>query len=243
MAMELTDQFVVPLAIEDAWALLTDVERIAPCLPGARLDGISDGEFKGVVKVKVGPITVEYKGTARFESLDESSHTLVLKASGRESRGQGNASATVTGELVSEGASTKVDLHTDLQITGKVAQFGRGVLADVSSKLLGQFVKNLENDLIAAGATAAMPTSDPAPVVDGALGDVTQDLTNPDDTVAIPTVSATTPPPPATVRPAEPEPVNLVRLIGGSIGKRVLPAFALLAFASLARRIRRRRRS
>jgi hypothetical protein len=236
--MELTDQFVVPLAVEDAWALLTDVERIAPCLPGARLDEASDGQFKGAVRVKVGPITVEYKGTATFESLDAANHTLVLKASGRESRGQGNASATVTGALVGDGTSTTVDLRTDLEITGKVAQFGRGVLADVSSKLLGQFVKNLENDLIAAG------TSAPSHAEEGLAppSEPTGAPANPDDTIAVPTVTATTPPPTSTVHPAEPEPLNLVRLVGGSLGKRLLPGVVLVALAAIARRIRRIRR-
>jgi uncharacterized protein len=129
VAVELTDQFTVPLGIEEAWALLTDVDRIAPSMPGARLDESVGGEYKGAVRVKVGPITVEYKGTAMFESLDEANHKLVLKASGRETRGQGNASALVTGTLTDQADSTMVDLRTELEITGKVAQFGRGVLA------------------------------------------------------------------------------------------------------------------
>jgi carbon monoxide dehydrogenase subunit G len=231
MAMELTDEFVVRLSVAEAWALLTDLERIAPCLPGARLDEASDGEFKGVVRVKVGPITVEYKGTATFEQLDETSHTLVLKASGRETRGQGNASATVTGKLVGDGATTKVDLRTDLEITGKVAQFGRGVLADVSSKLLGQFVKNLENDLIAAGTSTetAAPATDAAPTLTTA------------ESVTSKAPGSVAPGSVAPKRAAEPEPLNLVRLVGGSIGKRILPGVVLVVFARLVRHLRKRR--
>src|SRR5579872_6897625 len=138
--MELSNEFVVPVAIDDAWAVLTDVERIAPCMPGARLESIEGDDFLGVVKVKVGPVTVEYKGTAQFLERDAEAHKAVLKASGRETRGQGNATATVTAQLSPEGESTRVAVTTELDITGRVAQFGRGMLADVSTKLLNQFV-------------------------------------------------------------------------------------------------------
>ncbi|HVB06078.1 MAG TPA: SRPBCC family protein [Acidimicrobiales bacterium] len=150
--MELSNEFVVPVAIDDAWAVLTDVERIAPCMPGARLESIEGDDFHGVVKVKVGPVTVEYKGTAQFLERDATAHKAVLKASGRETRGQGNATATVTAELSPEGDSTRVAVRTELDITGRVAQFGRGMLADVSTKLLGQFVDRLERDVLNAPA-------------------------------------------------------------------------------------------
>src|SRR4051794_27347222 len=142
--MEIQDSFRVDLPVDEAWRLLLDVERIAPCLPGAQLQEIEGDEYRGVVKVKVGPITAQYKGSARFESIDEAAHSAVLVGTGRDTRGQGNASATVNLALASDGTGTRVDISTDLAITGKVAQFGRGVMADVSSKLLGQFVENLE---------------------------------------------------------------------------------------------------
>ncbi len=142
--MELTNEFRVGTEVGKAWEVLTDVERIAPCLPGAELREIEGDEYRGVVKVKVGPITAEYKGAARFVELDAEGHKAVLRAEGRETRGQGNASATITAQLEPDGEGTRVSVLTDLSISGKVAQFGRGVLADVSGKILGQFVENLE---------------------------------------------------------------------------------------------------
>ena len=128
--------------------MLLDLERIAPCLPGAQLQEIEGDEYRGVVKVKVGPITAQYKGTAKLESVDDATHTAMLVANGRDTRGQGNASATIKLSLIAEGDGTRVDVDTDLSITGKVAQFGRGVMADVSTKLLAQFVENLERDVL-----------------------------------------------------------------------------------------------
>ncbi len=159
--MELTNEFEVAVPVEEAWAVLTDVERIAPCMPGAELQEVEGDEYRGIVKVKVGPITASYKGAARFEELDVTAHRAVLKAEGRETRGQGNASATITAAMEPSGEGTKVKVSTDLAITGKVAQFGRGVLADVSGKLLGQFVHNLETTVLGppAGATPAAAAS------------------------------------------------------------------------------------
>jgi hypothetical protein len=153
--MELSNEFVVPVAVDEAWVLLTDVERIAPCMPGAELQEIDGEEYRGIVKVKVGPITAQYKGKATFVEKDDAAHKAVLRAEGRDTRGQGNANATITATLVSEGGGTKVTVVTDLAITGRAAQFGRGVMADVSSKLLGQFVTCLEKNVLGAGAEAA----------------------------------------------------------------------------------------
>jgi carbon monoxide dehydrogenase subunit G len=231
MGLEITDDFVVPLSLGDTWALLTDVEKIAPCLPGARLDEVTDGEYAGAVRVKVGPITVEYKGTASFSELDEVNHRLVLVAAGRETRGQGNAAATVTASLIEEGGATKVDLRTDLDITGKVAQFGRGVLSDVSGRLLRQFVANLERDLIAAGS---------APTVEGAPGSSPEHngVAAGPETDGADSGDRTVTRPVGTVTPAEPEPLNLVRLVGGTVGRKLLPGFVLLVIAAVARRFR-----
>ena len=131
--MELTNDFHVNVPIERAWAVLTDIETIAPCMPGAQLEEIEGNEYRGGVKIKVGPITAQYKGKATFLSKDDANHIAVLKAEGRDTKGQGNASATITATLVAVGGGTDVKVSTDLTITGKVAQFGRGVLADVSA--------------------------------------------------------------------------------------------------------------
>ena len=128
--------------------MLLDIEGIAPCLPGAQLQEVEGDEYRGIVKVKVGPITAQYKGTAKLAEVDEASRRIVIDASGRDTRGQGNAKATIVVTMNDDDGGTKVDVVTDLSITGKVAQFGRGVLADVSSKLMGQFVENLERDVL-----------------------------------------------------------------------------------------------
>jgi len=150
--MELTNEFEVAVSVDEAWAVLTDVERIAPCLPGAELKEIEGDQYRGIVKVKVGPITASYQGVAHFEELDEVAHRAVLKAEGRETRGQGNASATITATLSPSDTGTKVAVATDLAITGKVAQFARGTLAEVSGKLLDQFVHNLETMVLSPSA-------------------------------------------------------------------------------------------
>ena len=146
--MDLTNDFRVGVPVGQAWAVLTDVELIAPCMPGAQLQEVEGDEYRGIVKVKVGPITAQYKGVARFLERDEGAHKAVLRAEGRDTRGQGNANATITATLAADGDGTAVSVHTDLTITGRVAQFGRGVMADVSAKLLGQFVDCLEHKLL-----------------------------------------------------------------------------------------------
>lgn len=153
--MELHNEFTVRTPVEEAWRILTDLERIAPCMPGARLTEVEGDDYRGSVKVKVGPITAEYRGVARFLEQDEEARRAVLRAEGRDTRGQGNANATITATLVAEGSATKVTVETDLAITGRVAQFGRGVLADVSGKLLGQFVDCLERTVLVGPAAPA----------------------------------------------------------------------------------------
>jgi len=153
--VDLTNEFRVGVPVERAWEVLTDVERIAPCMPGAQLQEVEGDEYRGIVKVKVGPITAQYKGAARFVEQDEAGHRAVLRAEGRETRGQGNANATITAQLEPDGDGTKISVITDLTITGRVAQFGRGVLADVSTKLLGQFADCLETKLLAGGESGA----------------------------------------------------------------------------------------
>ena len=155
--MELTNEFRVGVSVPEAWKVLTDVERIAPLMPGAQLQEVEGDEYRGVVKVKVGPITAEYKGKATFEERDEAAGRVVLRASGRDSRGQGNANALITATMSPDGDGTKVSVVTDLTVSGKVAQFGRGVLGEVSAKLLGQFVDALEADLEKAGPGGGEP--------------------------------------------------------------------------------------
>lgn len=145
--MELTNEFTVPVPVERAWEVLTDVELIAPCLPGAQLQEIEGDEYRGVVKVKVGPITAQYKGAATFQEQDEAARRMVLKAEGRDTRGQGSASALITVTMSEESGRTRVTVDTDLTIKGKVAQFGRGMIADVSGKLMTEFVDCLEGKL------------------------------------------------------------------------------------------------
>jgi carbon monoxide dehydrogenase subunit G len=155
--MQLVHEFSVPVPVEQAWQVLTDVERIAPCLPGAELTGVDGEIYHGQVKIKVGPITAQYRGTASFAEKDAAQRRVVLKASGRETRGQGNASATVTATMAAAGGGTAVSIVTDLSVSGRVAQFGRGVMGDVSARLLEQFVRNLETGVLggADGAPSA----------------------------------------------------------------------------------------
>jgi uncharacterized protein len=162
--MNIENEFRVDVPVEEAWRVLLDVERIAPCMPGAQLQEIDGDEFRGIVKVKVGPITAQYKGAARLTEVDDANHRAVIRAEGRDTRGQGNASATVTATLQPDGDGTRVRIESDVTITGKVSQFGRGVIADVSSKLLDQFVACLERDVLAAPAESA---SRSAPAVEG----------------------------------------------------------------------------
>jgi carbon monoxide dehydrogenase subunit G len=163
--VELNNEFRVAVPAAKTWEFLTDVERVAPCLPGATLLSVDGDDFTGAVKVKVGPITVSYKGEAAFQEKDAAAHRMVLKANGKETRGNGNAAAVVTAQLKDEGDATSVLITTDLTISGKAAQFGRGVLTDVASNLIGQFARSLEADLLggsAAGAQNAGAATQPA---------------------------------------------------------------------------------
>lgn len=156
--MDFSESFSVDAALEDVWELMTDVERIAPCLPGAQLQEIVGEDYHGIVKVKVGPITSQYKGTARFELVDATEHKIVLTAQGRDTKGAGNANANIVvsllGEAEGDAPATRVMVDVHLDLKGKVAQFGRGVLADVSGKLMAKFAQNL-SEMIAAGQAEA----------------------------------------------------------------------------------------
>ena len=156
MAEQLINEFTVNRPIDEAWAIITDVERIAPCLPGAELQEIEGETYRGVVKVKLGAISSQFKGEANFLDRDDAAYRAVIKGVGRDTGGRGNASAEITAQAESlSPTSTKVAVSTDLHITGKVAQFGRGIMGDVSSKLMAQFANNLNEMLDEQGLDAA----------------------------------------------------------------------------------------
>lgn len=161
--MELHHAFTVPVPVDEAWRALLDIERVAPCMPGASVDDYDGKTVTGSVKVRVGPITVTYRGTAVFEEQDESAHRMVLIASGRETRGQGTARATVTGTLTGQDGGTAVSVRTDLAVTGRPAQFGRGVLGEVGDRLVGQFARCLAERLGERGAAPepVLPAREP----------------------------------------------------------------------------------
>jgi uncharacterized protein len=165
MAIELDNSFTVPVPPEKAWDVLLDVERIAPCMPGASVLSISDdgNEIEGQVKVKLGPLSLTYKGTAKFTDKDQANHTIAIEATGKETRGAGTASANVQAVLKPGDAtgSTLVSIHTSLNVTGRPAQFGRSLLPEVSGKLIAQFASNLEALIASDNAPAAEETAAP----------------------------------------------------------------------------------
>jgi carbon monoxide dehydrogenase subunit G len=188
--MELEHSFTVPVPKERAWDVLLDVERVAPCMPGATLDTVTGDEITGKIKVKVGPITMTYAGTARFTERDKDAGFVTLEASGKETRGAGTASASVRSQLTGEGDSTHVIVHTNLNVTGKPAQFGRGVMTEVSGKLIGIFADNLASMIAAepapadSGGTAA--AADPADAEDDQDSGVLADpAASPDEALPI----------------------------------------------------------
>ncbi len=163
--MELHHEFTVPVPVDDAWRALLDIERVAPCMPGATVEDYDGKTVNGSVKVKVGPITVTYKGTAVFEEQDEDAHRIVLIASGRETRGQGTARATVTGTLTEQDGGTAVSVRTDLTVTGRPAQFGRGVMAEVGDRIIGRFAQNLAEQLGDKPQETPPPVDEPLDLV------------------------------------------------------------------------------
>jgi hypothetical protein len=206
--MDLVHEFTVPVPVDDAWRILTDVERIAPCLPGAQLQEIEGDTYRGIVKVKVGPIQAQFKGQASFVEQDHVAHRVVLKGEGRDTTGKGNASALITAELTSLNASsTNVKVLTDLSITGKVAQFGRGAMADISDKLLAQFVENL-NTLIGEQQSAPAAAA-PAPAATS---------TDEDEAPQVRKIDA-----------PEAEALDLLSVSSGAIVKRAIPVVIAIA--------------
>ncbi|MFF9410144.1 SRPBCC family protein [Streptomyces anandii] len=230
--MELHHEFTVPVPVDDAWRALLDIERIAPCLPGATVEEYDGRTVTGSVKVRLGPITVTYKGTAVFEEQDEAAHRMVLAANGRETRGQGTARATVTGTLEERDGTTAVSVRTDLTVTGRPAQFGRGVMAEVGDRLVGQFADCL-------AARLAEPTAEAAPEADaGAAPEAGAEMSA--EPAAKPAAGTRAQPP--AYAPAEP--IDLLRTAGGPVAKRVAvaggAAAAVVLLVVAVRRLRGR---
>jgi carbon monoxide dehydrogenase subunit G len=221
--VQLEHSFTVPVEVDEAWQVLLDIERIAPCMPGATLDSVDGNDFTGTVKVRLGPIGVTYKGKASFVEKDEAAHRVVIDAQGKDARGNGTAAAKVTATLTGDGPATAVTVLTDLNITGKPAQFGRGVMVDVGNKLIGQFADCLQGKL--RGPTPAAGDT-PAPESDHA-GD-------------------TMPPTPlrSSAQITEVEPIDLLHSAGPALAKRFVPLAlgVLVVLLFLHRRSRRKRR-
>lgn len=221
--MELNHRFTVPIGVEETWAHFNDIASVAECFPGAQVTEADESSFAGSVKVKLGPIALQYNGSGTFVEKDEAAHRFVVDALGKDKRGNGTAGAKVTVSMSDAGGSTDVSVDTDLAITGKPAQFGRGVMQDVSDKLLGQFVACLEHRL----ASDPEPEPDPEPVA-----------------VHSP-AAATDPTPPSTPRSLPPPPPQEALDLGGA----VLPVLAktywrqalgVVAVLAILRRLLRR---
>jgi len=166
--MKIDNEFTVSAPIQQAWDTMLNLERIAPCLPGAAIqDEKEEGEYDGTMKVKIGPITANYKGTVKFEEVDEDNHRAVLQATGRDARGQGTASATIVSTLQEEGDGTKVSVETDMKLTGRAAQFGRGIAQDVATKMLDQFASCLEEEISGGPEEGAAAAAGAAPQPSG----------------------------------------------------------------------------
>jgi carbon monoxide dehydrogenase subunit G len=236
MAMRFEHEFTVPVPVEQAWAVLLDVEKVAPCLPGASIDSVEGDQIDGRMRVKVGPITVTYKGTVTFENVDKDAHTLTIKASGKELRGAGTASASVEARLVPEGEQTRVKVETSFNVTGRPAQFGRGVMAEVGGRLIDRFATNLA--ALLAEKPEAAREGDETASEDGDSEDEFFDSESAGQLRHLSAVpSETRDPSPAgtlrTSRTPEEEALDLLEVAGMPVLKRVAPVvggLVLLAF-------------
>jgi len=228
MAIELDNSFTVPVPPEQAWHVLLDVERIAPCMPGASVTSVDGDQIEGQVKVKLGPLSLAYKGTAKFTDKDQENHKIAIEATGKETRGAGTASAHVQASLTpaDEAGSTVVAIHTSLNVTGRPAQFGRSLLPEVSGKLIAQFASNLEA-LIEADSAEATGTPEGTGTADGSSGEAV----------------------PVAVKPAAPvikqeEHLNAFKFVVIPVLKRVIPIAAVgAAIAIFIRRLTGKKKS
>jgi len=223
--MDLNHEFVVNVPVNDAWVILTDLERIAPCLPGAQLTEVEGDVYRGQVKIKVGPIVAQFKGQASFISRDDLAHTASLKGEGRDTTGKGTASAIITAQLTSvTPTSTKCTVVTDLTISGKVAQFGRGALADVSDKLLAQFSENLNQLITSSPAITSAPAA--ATTAPAATTTAPAAATTAQTTTASPQIRK--------IESAEVAPLDLLGTAGAPILKRAIPVVVALIVVVIA---------
>jgi uncharacterized protein len=252
MSMELDNAFTVPVPPDQAWDVLLDVRRIAPCMPGATVDEVDGDVVTGRIKVKVGPVSLTYRGTAKFTERDPNARMVVVEASGKETRGAGTASATVRASLEPSGTGTQVNMHTTMNVTGRPAQFGRGVIVEVGGKLVDQFARNLAQ--LIAGDTAGPDGGAAAGAADGAASAsasaASASAASAADTdgasvgepgpgapqaaggepAGYAATATTTVEPPA---PAQEDSLNLVKLVGPAIAKRALPVIAAVVLALL----------
>ena len=218
--MRLNYDFLVPRQVDQAWAVMTDLERLAPCLPGAALTEVGDDGYHGTVRVKVGPVVAQYAGVAKFRELDEDAHHAVLEAKGKERSGRGLASAVVTADLSGEGEQTRVRVGTDLTISGALAQFGRGAITEISERLFAQFIERLKESL-----DTEAPAAPPEPAA------ALPDSSAPAEPVAAEPVAAEpVAAEPVRAQPAPPsvEPADLLRVAGLPILKRLVPVLVVL---------------
>src|SRR5215472_6540851 len=248
MSMEMDHSFTVPVPPDRAWDVLLDVQRIAPCMPGASVEDFDGEVVTGRIKVKVGPVSLTYRGTAKFTERDPEAKVIVLEASGKETRGAGTASATVRATLEPEsgGEATKASMHTTMNVTGRPAQFGRGVMVEVGGKLVEQFAQNLRqliaddagpggSDPAATGGAASAGQATATPET----GQTGPGSTQPSATIP---AAASTPATSAEPAPASDDSINLVKLVGPAILKRAIPvAIALGGLTVLVRLLLRRR--
>ena len=238
--MKLTNEITVPAPIDEAWKLVLDVEQVAPCLPGASIEGSEGDEYKGSMKVKIGPIVSQFNGTLKIDEADEDAHRAVMSAKARDSRGKGSANATITSRLEPADEGTRVTVETDLRVTGPAASFGRGVMQDVSAMLMTQFADCLATKLgREAPAEAAAPEA--AEAVSGDAEPVARAQALPDDVPEPPPAQAAAPPPP---EPSEDNVLDLGAVGREAVGRRAAPpavgAFVLLVLLILLLRRRRR---
>lgn len=254
--MQLEHSFSVPVGVDEAWKILLDIERIGPCMPGAVIDSVDGDDFTGTVKVKLGPINLSYKGKASFIEKDEAARRAVIDARGRDARGNGTAAAKVTATLSEAAGSTTVQVNTDLDITGKPAQFGRGVMVDVGNKLLSQFADALAATIKGGAAPDVAADSAAEPVAATPASSTAEELPVEEPPTAVPTTEEPAVDP-ATAevtsvnghRRAESrsaaddvEPIDLLRSAGPAVGKRLAgPLAVALLIALIAARRRRRR--
>jgi len=252
MAMELDNSFTVPVPPDQAWDVLLDVERIAPCMPGATVDEVDGDVVHGRIKVKVGPVSLTYRGTAKFTERDADSHTVVVEASGKETRGAGTASATVQASLAPDASGTAVTMHTTMNVTGRPAQFGRGVMVEVGGKLVEQFAANLATLITGGGANPVTTAAAAAPASGTSGGSAASGASGASGSSANGAAArggvvgggngaggsvSTAVPVAHTANPAQENTLNLVKLVGPAILKRAVPVAAAAAGLAVLGRI------